>query len=69
MNSQLALSIAACLLVILAWYLWQNWGRAHLIAAGMVGIVAGGILFSYPILGASLAAFLMISNLTEFIPG
>ncbi|MBU1920688.1 O-antigen ligase family protein [bacterium] len=69
MNSQLALSIATCLLVILAWYLWQNWGRAHLIAAGMVGIVAGGILFAYPILGASLAAFLMISNLTEFIPG
>ena len=69
LNSQIALALVAALFIILAWYLWQNWGRAYLVAVGLIGIVAGSFLFSFPVLGVSIAIFGIVSNVVEFVPG
>jgi hypothetical protein len=69
LSSQWGLAIATALLFVVGWLLWENWSRAHLFAMGLGGLLAGGLLFVYPILGISLAAFTMVSNVTEYIPG
>jgi hypothetical protein len=67
-HSQLAMGLIVAVIAIASWYLWQNWGRTQLLAMGIGGIAFIGLMYSYPVIGAALAAFLMISNLQIFLP-
>jgi hypothetical protein len=67
-NSQFALGILIAVVTIASWYLWQNWGRSQLLAMGLGGIAFVGLLFTYPVIGAALAAFSMITNVTVIHP-
>jgi O-antigen ligase len=67
-HSQWALGVLIAVIVVASWYLWQNWGRSQLLVMGLGGIVFIGLLFTYPVIGAALAAFSMISNMTVVHP-
>jgi hypothetical protein len=62
------MGILVAVIAIVSWYLWQNWGRAQLLAMGIGGIAFVGLMFTYPVIGAALAAFSMISNITVIHP-